>query len=90
MRKLLRAQQKWTRLPRVLVREGADSRISGRIYVSVVHEFLLYGSYTWVITLRIGGNLGGFHHRVAHRLKGRQPQRGGEGRWVYPPLFEAV
>ena len=30
--------------------------------------------------------LGRFHHRVAHRLTGRQPQIGRDGVWVYPPL----
>ena len=33
---------------------------------------------------------GRFHHRVALRLMGKQPQRGRDGGWVYPPLSEAM
>ena len=34
--------------------------------------------------------LGGFHHRVALRLTGRQPWRGRDGVWVYPPLEDTT
>ena len=34
--------------------------------------------------------LGRFHHRVAHRLTGCQPQRILNGVWLYPPLAEAM
>ena len=34
--------------------------------------------------------LGGFHHRVARRLTGRQPCIGRDGGWVYPPLEDAM
>ena len=51
-------------------------------YVSVVQKFLQYGSEMWIMYPRIGRTLGGFHHRVAHRLMGRQPWRGMDGTWV--------
>ena len=38
----------------------------------------------------IGRTLDGFHQRVTRRLTGRQPQRGLDGAWVYPPLVEAM
>ena len=34
--------------------------------------------------------LGGFLCRVAYRLTGRQPRRGRDGFWVYPPLEDAM
>ena len=39
---------------------------------------------------RIGRVLVGFYHRVACRLTGQKPFRGRDGRWVYPPLTEAM
>ena len=39
---------------------------------------------------RIWRTLGSFHHRVVRRLMGRQPRRGPDGRWLYPPLAELM
>ena len=78
------------RLTRILSREGADARTSGQIYLAVVQLVQLYGSETWVMTPYIGRVLGGFHHRLAHRLTGRQPWRGRDGVWIYPPLEDAM
>ena len=36
----------------------------------MVQEVLLYGLEMWFIYPYIGGNMGGFHHRVVHRLMG--------------------
>ena len=67
-----------------------DNRTLIIIYMAVVQAFLLYRLETWVISLRIGRTLGGFHCRVAYRLTGRQPRRGLDGTWVYPPLAETM
>ena len=74
----------------VLIREGADARTSGRIYVVVVQAVVIYRSETWVMTPCIGRVLGRFHRRVARRLTGRQPRRGRYSVWVYPPLEYAM
>ena len=34
--------------------------------------------------------LGEFHHRVDHRLKGRQPRRVQDCGWVYPSLEDVM
>ena len=47
---------------------------------------ILYGSDMWVTTMRIGRVLGGFHHRVARRQMGRQPQIKWDSLWFYHPL----
>ena len=38
----------------------------------------------------IGSVLGGFHHRVASRLTGRQPWQGRDRVWVYLPLDDVM
>ena len=38
----------------------------------------------------VGRTSAGFRHRVARRLLRRQPQRGLDGTWEYPPLEEAM
>ena len=63
-------------MSRLLSREGADAWNLGRIYVAVVQVFLLYGLEKGATTPRIGRLLGIFHHRVSHKLMGRQPRRG--------------
>ena len=90
MRNLQSAQQKWERLARVMEREGAYERTLGSIHVDVVHVVLMYGSETWVMTPHSGRVLGGFHHRVACRLTGQKPQRGINGKCVYPLMVDAM
>ena len=87
---LWRARQKWVRLTRVSSREGADARTSGQIYLAVVHLVMLYRSDTWVMTPHIGRVWGISHHRVSHRLTGRQTWKGRDGLWVYLPLEDAM
>ena len=84
------SRQKWVWLSRVLRREEADSWTLGKIYVAVVHVVMLYRTETWVMTPHTGRVLGGFRHRVACSLMGRQPRIGRDGGWVYPPLEEAM
>ena len=38
----------------------------------------------------IGRLLGGFHHKVARRMTGKQPRLGRDSLWIYPPLEEAI
>ena len=75
---------------RILSREGEDERTLRHIYLAVVQLVLLYGSETWVSTLYMKMVLGGFHHRVDHRLTERQPWKGRDKSWVYPPLEDSM
>ena len=63
---------------------------NGTLYKMVVQATLLFGAETWVMSPRIGNNIYRFHHRVDQRLVGMQPRRYTTGRWVYPPLEEAI
>ena len=73
-----------------LGRESAYAQTLGRICMAVVQAVLMYGLETWTMRLRMGRELGRFHHRVACRMTGQLPRRGREGRWIYLPLEEAM
>ena len=45
-------------------------------YQSVVHEILIYGNESWVITDSTIKVLGGFHHRIAQRIVGKTAHHG--------------
>ena len=90
VRNLRLVQKKWARLTQVLGIEEEDAWTLGAFYIAVVQVVHLYGSETWVMFPFIGTTLGGFHHRVARRLMGRQIRRVLDGTWVYPPLAEVM
>ena len=50
---LVKARKGWGRLLRILIREGADKRLSGNFFKVVVQAVLLLGAETWVLTPRI-------------------------------------
>ena len=86
-----KARQRWAMVCRVLVREGANPRVSGMFYKAVVQSTLLYGSETWNISSAMLKPLQGFHHRVARRISGLMPwYLPREDRWEYPPTSEAL
>ena len=86
---LRKARTQWTKLARILVRDGATPRISGLFYKAVVQAVLLYGCETWVISPTMLKMLEGFHHRAARRISGKRP-RLVHGEWIYPPIAEAL
>ena len=47
---LRKASKIWTRMTRILGREGAEPRISGLFFNAVVQAVLLFGSEMWVLT----------------------------------------
>ena len=87
---LLKARKSWGRLLRILSREGAGKRVSGKFFKAVVQVVLLFLAETWVLTPRIECALESFHHGAARRITGRQPRRRGDGQCTYPPLKEAM
>ena len=48
------------RIARILNREGAAARVSGFFFRSVFQAVLLSGTETWVVTPRMGKDLGRF------------------------------
>ena len=90
VRNLMHARQKWVRMTWILIREGSNAWTLVHIYLAVVHLVMFYGLETWVLTPRMKRVLGGFHHRLACRLKGRQPRKRRYIGWFYPPLEDAM
>ena len=64
--------------------------MTGRFYVAVVQEVLLFGYETWVLNPRLEKALEGFHHREARRMAGMGYKRQRDGTWVYPPIGAAL
>ena len=58
-------------MSRVLSWEGADKRVSGNFFKSVVQAVLLFKAETWVLTPRIERVLESFIHRAAKRITGK-------------------
>ena len=53
---------------RILSREGAAHWVSSFFFKSVIQAVLIFGVDTWVVTPRIGKELGGFQTQMARRL----------------------
>ena len=70
-------------MTRILIMEGAEPRVSGFFFKSVVQAVLLFGLEAWVVTPCMGRVLGGFQNQAAQRLTGRLPQHKTDGNWEY-------
>ena len=68
---LVKARKSWVRLARILIREGADKRVSGTFFKAVVQQVLLFRAGTWVLTPRIERALESFMHGAARNIMGR-------------------
>ena len=90
VRNLGKAQKKCYRLTRILVREGANTRVSGTFFNMVAQSVLIFGSYIWVMTPHMCQSLGVFQHKVSLRMTVGKPLRRPDGRWEYPYLEEAM
>ena len=83
---LQKAKKNWVRMLRILIREGADPKISGHFFKAVMQALLLFGSEKWVLTPQMRRDLRIFQHRIERWTTGRKPRRRGERSWEYPPL----
>ena len=66
--KLDQSKTVWSRMSRILSREGATPRVFGLIFKEVIQAVLIFGVEDWVVTPRMGNALGGFQNQVAIRL----------------------
>ena len=73
-------------MSRILIREGAETKVSRKVFKAIVQEVLLFKAETWVLTPRMERALRIFQHKVARRITGRQPRRRGDRSSDYPPL----
>ena len=70
-----KARNSWGQLSRILIREGADPKVSEFFNKAVAQAVLLFRAETWVLTLRMERGMDSFQHRVAQHITGRQPMR---------------
>ena len=59
VKNLSRESKVWSRMLRIISREGAALQVSGFFFKALVQAVLLFGSETWVFTPRMGKALGG-------------------------------
>ena len=67
----MKARTVWQRMSRILSREGEILQVSRFFFKSVTHFVLLFGADTWVVTPRMGWDLGRFQYHMARHLTGR-------------------
>ena len=58
-RNLARAKKVWSRMSRILNKEGAAPRVSSFFFKAVIQAVLLFQEETWVVTPRMGKAMGG-------------------------------
>ena len=59
VRNLARAKKVWSRISRILSREGTTHRVSGLFFKAVIQAVLLFRAETWVVTPPHGQGPGG-------------------------------
>ena len=83
VRNLARAKKVWSRMSRIISREGATPQVSGLFFKAVIQTVMLFGAETWVVNPHTGKALGGFQNQVARWLTGQLPRRKTDGKWRY-------
>ena len=73
VRNLDPAKKVWSRMSRILSREGVTPWVYGFFFKAVIQAVLLFGAETWVVTPCMGKALGGFQTQVARQLSGKLP-----------------
>ena len=86
---LSQARAVWKRMTIIIIREGAEPRVSVFFFQSVVQAVFLFGSEAWVVAPHMGRALVGFQDQVAQRLTGRIPRRKTEKKWEYTYVVTA-
>ena len=66
------AQRSWVRLAKILIKEGAEPKVSQTFYIAVTQQVLLFRAETWVLTAKMEKALDAFQVRVAQKLTVRQ------------------
>ena len=87
---LKRARDRWGRIGRILSKKGANAKIMGIFYKTIVQSILLYGSETWVISKQMLRMLRSFHRRCARFITGKHIWQDKEGNWHHPSSKEVL
>ena len=65
----------WRRMSHILSREGTTPLVSGFFLKVLIQAILIFVVETWMVTPRMGTDLGGFQTQVARRLTRHFPRR---------------
>ena len=77
--KIQKSRKSWGCMSRILIREGADPKVSYHFFKSVVQLVLLFKAEMWILTPRMERTLSIFQHRSVRHLIRIQPRRRGGG-----------
>ena len=88
VKKFYRSNNIWSRMPRILSKEGAAPLVSGfflsrLFFKAVVHTVLLFGEDTWLVTPAWERPWVGVQTQVERRLTVRVPWKTPDRRWGY-------
>ena len=72
-----KSRKSWGQLSWILIREGADPKVSVIFYKAVVQAVFLFGAEMWVLAPRMERALDIFQHIFLQRLVERHPRRRG-------------
>ena len=76
-----KAHRVWSRLGKLLRREGADPQISEMFYLAVLQAVLLFGAETWVLLTEMSRKLEGLHVGFLRQVTGQKAKWQREGTW---------
>jgi hypothetical protein len=65
-------------------KKGANPKIMGTFYKTIIQSVLLYGSESWVISNHMMRALRSFHWRCAQYITGKHIWQDSNGNWHYP------
>ena len=87
---LRKANKSWVHLSIILGRKGANPRVSGMFFITLMQSVHVFGAETWVMNPRVRRALGAFQDRVSQWITGRQPRRLLDRVWEYTPPETAI
>ena len=91
-RNLSRAIERWGKIRRILVRDGATQPMMVSFYRAIILSVLLYGAETWEYSPAMVLKLEAFHNRAIRHLCGKHihPISEDGETWVYPSSKELL
>ena len=81
-RNIRKARRFWSRMGKLIRREGADPRVSEIFYLTVVQSVLLFGSDTWILLTTIPRRLEGVHLGVLRKVTGHNANQKRYRTWI--------
>ena len=81
LRNIRKARKVWSRLGKLLWREGDEPRVSAMFYWAVVQVVLLFGAEIWVFSEAMSRNMEGVHVVFQRQIPGQRVEKRKDGTW---------